>query len=93
MPKSSIVGPNPLPAAYMTPEERSNELATILAAGLIRARHRAALKAAGKAPRSPSLSLPKTDAIGKELYTAVSPSGLSKFQPGAERSARLRPGQ
>ncbi len=47
MPGSSIVGPNPLPAARMTAEERSKELATILAAGLIRVRHRAALKAAG----------------------------------------------
>ncbi len=41
MPESSIVGPNPLPAACMTAEERLMEVATILAAGLVRVRHRA----------------------------------------------------
>jgi hypothetical protein len=52
MPESSIVGPNPLPAAQMAPEERSKELATILAAGLLRARHRAALRAVDAEHRS-----------------------------------------
>jgi hypothetical protein len=42
MPELSIVGPNPLPAAKMTTEERIQELATILAAGIARARHPAA---------------------------------------------------
>src|ERR1700691_5496464 len=41
MPTASIVGPNPLLTARMTAEERKKELATILAAGVIRARDRA----------------------------------------------------
>jgi hypothetical protein len=44
MPKASIVGPNPLSAAHMTAEDRLKEVAAILAAGLIRARHRTSLR-------------------------------------------------
>jgi hypothetical protein len=71
MSKASMIGPNPLSAAHMSAEERLKELATILAAGVIRARLRAAQKA--RDPEADLESEATTGQLGRIISSAASP--------------------